>query len=432
MSDCGGLFVAALAAPLLLAVLLVAGVTYVALQGARLVGHLVLEGLQLAGTGLASGVRTIAQSARAAGTQAMEAAARGAQWAGGLYDSLQAGERLRGGAQTAYHSALQALQAPSRAGQASLHLNTPSATSGHTSLEGLAGPLVPQPTSLTASAATGRLGAPSGGRPAPAAPGGVPLQAADPGAPSGQPALEALARAQAVDQALRQELPLSLVAEQWHADRLRAARVEMDTARSLLQAGRPEEAEGLAQHAEATLTTLTYQSHQRLVAAERATLVATVGNTLEDLGYSNLRVAQAKGRTALVGRRGEHTLALVAGPGGKLQMDMAGFEGDSCRRETQRLLEGLHRNGLELSRVELTHHGRREGGALLRRAQRSDQPLAQALAELAGEAQSAPANATPPVKRGTRLSGPTEEECLRRARIWLWSASQQLPQRGGR
>ena len=54
MSDSGGLLVAALAAPLILVVLLVAGVTYVALQSAKLVGHLAVQGINFAAHSLAS------------------------------------------------------------------------------------------------------------------------------------------------------------------------------------------------------------------------------------------------------------------------------------------------------------------------------------------------------------------------------------------
>jgi hypothetical protein len=66
-----------------LVVLLVAGVSYVALQAARFVGNLALRGIELAGTGLALGVRAATEALQAAGTVATETA----QWTGHLFES---------------------------------------------------------------------------------------------------------------------------------------------------------------------------------------------------------------------------------------------------------------------------------------------------------------------------------------------------------
>jgi hypothetical protein len=239
-------------------------------------------------------------------------------------------------------------------------------------------------------------------------------------------AVEALARAQAVSTALNTEVPLRLVADRWYASQLFTAEAALSGAEVSLRTGDTRRAVELAGQAEALLTTAVHDSHQYLVKAERATIAATVGNTLQDMGY-DVRVASANDNVALVGRREHHTLAMVVRPGGRLEMDMAGFEGGACNPETRALLEGLRRNGLVIAEQNLKWHGRFEGGALIRKAQRQGKSLEVALAEMMvapDTSDEARAAVDAPIRRRSRLAPQSEEERLRQARAWMWDQGQ--------
>jgi hypothetical protein len=155
-------------------------------------------------------------------------------------------------------------------------------------------------------------------------------------------------------------------------------------------------------------------------------VTAQVGNTLQDLGYE-VKLASSKENTAIVGRRQHQALAMVIRPGGRLEFDMAGFEGDSCHHETQALLEALRRNGLAIQAETITRHGRFAGGALIRKAQRHGKPLEVALAESFPLTEEEQRETVPdaPVRRTAALPrGETEQDRLQRGRAFFWSQAQ--------
>lgn len=67
MSDCGGIVVACLAAPLMILILLVAGVGAALLMAAEFAGHVALAGLDLAGKAIAPLVRSVTDALNSAG-----------------------------------------------------------------------------------------------------------------------------------------------------------------------------------------------------------------------------------------------------------------------------------------------------------------------------------------------------------------------------
>lgn len=415
MSDCGGLWVACLAAPLLLVVLLVAGVSYVALQAARLVGNLALQGIELAGTGVALGVRAATEALQAAGTVATATA----QWTGHLFESSHVAARLSSTATLVYQATVSSLQATidlhaPASSQAALASTTPLASTMLASNDG--GGFTPA-----------TQGAPSSATPVVVSIAPVADERAAVGAAQLQSmAVESLARASGVQAALDAELPLRLVAESRHAVELASARERLRAAHLCLQAGQVERAADLAQQAEAVLTSTGYQAHEELARAERTTVTAAVGNTLEDMGY-DVRLARAKDNVALVGRRGHHTLAMVVRPSGHIEMDMAGFEGTDCEPEITALLVGLRRNGLMISRQCLTRHGRFSGGSLIRGAQRAGRPLEEVLAEMT----EAPSNDRESLSTVVRANQPVAVNAkrLRQERRLFWQAQKQQGRR---
>jgi hypothetical protein len=145
------------------------------------------------------------------------------------------------------------------------------------------------------------------------------------------------------------------------------------------------------------------------------------------LGYE-VKVTSFKKNTALVGRRQHQTLAMVLRPGGRLEFDMAGFEGDSCADETRTLIEALRRNGLGIHAESIMRHGRFSGGALIRRAQRHGEDLEAALAEIFPQSEKGPQDeAAPgaPIRRSVLLARDESElQRLQRGRAFIWSQTQ--------
>ncbi len=399
MSDCGSFGVAVLAAPLALVVLLVAGVAYLALEGARLIGRGVLKAVEFAGQALPALVR----AANSALTSAGALVAEGITWTGNQIS--QTGERLRSLATEAYRLQLQSLQ----------HAVPP--------LEGRVGGVVtPEPRLQAASrlpgTAAGQVSLRAVAQPVTAPSGLSLLTAPTPPVPPEPSALQeapevlkGIARVRAAQAALQAEQPLHLVASSLFSSSLDKAAQLSAQAEAHLEMGELEQAVKLAEHAEGLYTTVSYDSYQHLRKAERLTMAAVVGNTLEDMGYE-LKVAQGSQGIAFVGRREHRTLTLISRPEGRLELDMAGFHGDQCQVETKALLEGLRRNGLELCEIDLKRHGRFEGGPLIRKAQRQGQSLEAALESMVAQL------AEPgPVRRRSRLAGSDEQ--ANRARAWM-------------
>jgi hypothetical protein len=408
MSGCGGLVVGALAFPLALVVLLVAGVSYLALQGAGLACRGAISGLEFAGSKLGPAVRAATEALSAAGTTMLSATTGAADWTRTLLDTSVVRDRIRHSLRNAYTRGL-----------------------GGTADLATVGPATERPGALTTGGSvTASMTLSIDERiPAVESPGTTASMRAPIAAPAagtegdaGATTADTLARAKAIRTVLDSEVPLALVADHRSRAGLAEASRAIAASEAALRAGDAAMAKGLAASAERALTTATYDAYQHLVKAERATVAAQVGNSLQDLGYQ-VRVAHSTRGIALVGRKQHYALAMVLRAGGRVSFDMSGFEQTSCHPEARALLGALGQNGLVLSSAEINWHGRLDGGPLIRAAMRKGRPLEQALAEMA------PASAETgrladgdrdglPVRRQTRLaSGPDDYE---RGRAWMW------------
>jgi hypothetical protein len=375
MSDFGGIVLAGLALPLLAVVLLVAGVCYLAIRGANLAANALLEGINFASQPLASSVKSASNVLAQAGELDSTGLKKKISLPPPVLDTKGIALRLRETARDLYQESL------SEARQLR-DLAEKVATAGPA-----AGPIT-----LKATTESWR-------------------------------AEDLLARARAASGALESELPLKLVAEKWSQPQLDKAKANLETAKLRLASGQLKEAAQHAAEAEALFTTTLHDAHQRLLNAEKTTIAVQAGNALVDLGYE-VKIARVKRNVALVGRRGQQVMAMVLQPDSRIQLDMAGFEGSACERDTMRLLAKLRENGLVVAEVNLIRHGRFTGGPWIHKAQRQGKPLEVAMAELLDPvAQAGTSKGSPPVRRSSSLSvGALEQERLTKGRALLWNS----------
>lgn len=235
----------------------------------------------------------------------------------------------------------------------------------------------------------------------------------------------ALARTEAINQALAAHTPLLAVAQKWHTSELQQAQHALQQAQQLYHDGSLQEAQGQAQRAEHLLTVATYDAHQRLAQAQRTVVAQTLGETLQRMGYTLRQYADQRG-VALWATQGDRTLALVVGESGKTQMDMAGFDGIACRQESERLMTTLREKGIQLRRESVTLHARREGSALIpkatQQARRTRQDIAQALLDVACSSSKTTRQVVP---QREQISGTPSQPSYERARKWLWTQYRQ-------
>ena len=218
-------------------------------------------------------------------------------------------------------------------------------------------------------------------------------------------AADRLARAGAVRAALNQETPLRLVAETWHQDALLKADQALGRAQMLHATGRLGEALAEARLAERTFSVAAYDSHQRLLTAQQTVLVDQTAKSLTGMGYDVERLADSR-EQGLSATRDGHTIAALVQPGGRLLMDMAGFDGVACHREAEQMLAAIAENGVQVRREQMLLHGRRDGGPLVARLDRIAKARPQAVS------QRKPTGQRP------------HSDQYRRAVAWLWQQQQ--------
>jgi hypothetical protein len=228
--------------------------------------------------------------------------------------------------------------------------------------------------------------------------------------------VEALCRARAIHQALEAEPTLRLVAERWHHSTLSQALRAMHQAETSAGRGTAQDALRLARRAEELMTTATYDSFRRLEAAQQQVIADATAASMGALGYT-LQRASRGGAVALWGRAGDRTLVAVIA-GGRLQTDMAGFDGIRCCEESERLVAEMRSRGLEVRRVARTLHARREGGTLIAQA------LGQVRTSGLSPAEALVRVATPNLTRKSAGHGAVTTRStpshLDRARAWMW------------
>jgi hypothetical protein len=149
----------------------------------------------------------------------------------------------------------------------------------------------------------------------------------------------------------------------------------------------------------------TYDSHQRLLAAQQTVLIDQAAKSLTGMGYRVERLVDFHAQGLWATRDG-HTIAALVQPGGRLLMDMAGFDGVACHREAEQMLATLAENGVQVRREQVFLHGRRDGGPLVARLHRVMKARPQAI----------------PQRRSTGQRPHSDQ--YRRAAAWLWQQQQ--------
>lgn len=182
--------------------------------------------------------------------------------------------------------------------------------------------------------------------------------------PAAREAAKALAHAEAMRAALRQQPVLALVAEAHRGAALRTALADLERAHHTLRTGAVNEAAHAARVAREELQATSQEALDRLALGHRTVVAEAFRRAFADLGY---RVQEAGGESAVAlrGMRGSQALGVVVLDGGKTIVDAAGFDGLGCREATEELFGRVREQGVSIQVDVRAPHRRREGGVLL-------------------------------------------------------------------
>jgi hypothetical protein len=116
------------------------------------------------------------------------------------------------------------------------------------------------------------------------------------------------------------------------------------------------------------------ESGARALAAEERTLVtAVMDEALRSIGCRTT-VAEGDGASGIWAERGHQLAAVLIEDGGKVELDVAGFEGDGCIPFHEDIERAVAAHGGTFEGVEVVHHGDADGGVLIRSAARAAGP----------------------------------------------------------
>ena len=134
------------------------------------------------------------------------------------------------------------------------------------------------------------------------------------------------------------------------------------------ECGRPLTAGTQALTAE-LLANATKAGRKRLLVAESALLDRALTETLQELGYRITRRNPVDGGQLIKGDKSNGTSVTMCGSPvhGALEVDLAGFRGQGCLQERQRILDGLRRRGVMLNPLVAQRHESLAGGTLAQR-----------------------------------------------------------------
>ncbi len=122
------------------------------------------------------------------------------------------------------------------------------------------------------------------------------------------------------------------------------------------------EAENLLQK----LSKAVKSAHIRLETAEKEVLAEKTIKSLTAIGYQVK--SKSMGNELLIrGEKKDLSIAAQITRNGELHIDMAGFEGEACKEELDRLNRELLRQGIEFEMAHRVHHAKKEGGSLAQR-----------------------------------------------------------------
>jgi hypothetical protein len=91
--------------------------------------------------------------------------------------------------------------------------------------------------------------------------------------------------------------------------------------------------------------------------------------SLKAIGYQ-VRVKSIGSNLLIRGKKQDLSIAAQVTQKGELHIDMAGFEGDLCTKELDRLKDELSRYGIEFELIKRKYHGKKDGGVLAQSAEK--------------------------------------------------------------
>ncbi len=116
-------------------------------------------------------------------------------------------------------------------------------------------------------------------------------------------------------------------------------------------------------HSVLDLGNIARESHQLLGSVEKTIIKEKTIQSLQNLGYE-VNAKTMKKTTLIRGLKGEVSIAAQIGSKGELEIDMAGFDGTTCKNELNRLSAEIEKQGIVLSIKQQINHKRKRGGKL--------------------------------------------------------------------
>jgi hypothetical protein len=159
----------------------------------------------------------------------------------------------------------------------------------------------------------------------------------------------------------------------------------------------PDRAASLAERGDRALRTA-LESGARALASEERTLVTSVMNdALRSIGCRTT-IADGDGSSGIWAERGHQVVAVLIENGGRVELDVAGFEGSGCVPFHEEIEKAVIARGGTLEDVEVVQHGDAGGGVLIRSAARAAGPRGDMARAIAG----------PPAPRGRFSRAPNQ------------------------
>ncbi|MBI5410303.1 MAG: hypothetical protein HZA14_13150 [Nitrospirae bacterium] len=140
------------------------------------------------------------------------------------------------------------------------------------------------------------------------------------------------------------------------------------------------EIEGVFQRLSASVK----NAHLRIAAAEKDVIVEKAAESFAAIGY-DVRTKNRGKEVLISGAKDDFSIAAKVTDDGGLHIDMAGFEGGTCKVESERLFSELSRRGIGLSVLKSQHHGKKEGGVLANEVAVEFNPLKEVKGKSRGE-----------------------------------------------
>lgn len=115
----------------------------------------------------------------------------------------------------------------------------------------------------------------------------------------------------------------------------------------------------------ANLSSAVCRAHSELANVEMKVVTDAALCSLTEMGYETC-VKERDNDLLIRGVQKDLSIAMRVTEKNELHMDMAGFAGNSCTGELDRLYEALEKHGIDCEVIERHHHGKQEGGGLAR------------------------------------------------------------------